>query len=176
MFGIARSLRFATEVQSRLEGAQKFADATNNGPRGMRGATMNPYTYKVAEVGKDDMHAVGGARSAINPGERIHTQYVDPGKDNPQLTVSDVLAHAERVKYESGGNKKVALGSWVEDRTKKGRAVGVQMDATDLFKSDTPPHVIRQLLKDRNEKQSFNIKDPEQSVRNWSWRKYNGQK
>ena len=174
MFGIARRLKFAADVQSRLEGAQKFADATNNGPRGMRGATMNPYTYKVAEIGKDKLHAVGGSRSAVQDG-RIPTHYVDAGKDNPKLSVNDVLAHAEYVKYASGGNKNVALGSWVEDRTKKGRAQGVQMDATDLYPSDTHPKVIRQLLKSRNEKQSFNIEDPSQSVRNHAWRKYNGQ-
>lgn len=157
-----------------VRSAIQFADLTNNGPKGQRGATMNPYTYKVAEVGVDPMHAVGGARNAEGT-DRIPTTYIDPGKDNPKITPADVLKMAGSVKAASGNNPKVHLGSWVEDRTKKSRAVGVQMDAVDILPADTHPDVIRKMLKERNEKASFNISDPDKSVRNWSWRKYNGQ-
>lgn len=159
----------------RVLSAGQFADATNAPDKyGFRGATMNPYTYEVAKVGKTQKHAVGGARRAS--GGRVATKYVDKGSENPQITPMQVLQHADRVKKITGNNPDVALGSWVETRSKRTMKQGVQVDASNLLPADTDPKVIRGMLKQRNEKESFNIADPNKSVRNYAWRKYNGQK
>lgn len=157
-----------------VRSAIQFAKLTNDSTAEFRGATMNPYTYEVAEVGKTQGHAVGGSRKADNTG-RIETKYEDVGSSNPQITPGQVLKHAARVKQESGNNPLVHLGSWVDLRSKKKTAEGVQVDATDVYPADTDPKHIRKLLKERNEKESFNIADPSKSVRNWAWRKSEGQ-
>lgn len=155
--------------------AVQFAKLTNTpDAEGRQGATMNPHTFEVAVVGQTQKHAVGGARD--KSGNRIPTEYVDAGNTRPQITPIEVLRHAARIRAAVGDNKDVAMGSWVHTRSDRTRAHGVQVDASDLLPADTEPKVIRGMLKERNEKESFNIADPEKSVRNWAWRKYNGQK
>lgn len=158
-----------------VRSAIQFANATNTPDSdGRQGATMNPYTYEVAEVGKTQGHAVGGVRKADGTG-RINTTYIDAGHENPKITPAQVLKMADHVKTESGNDPKVHLGSWVENRYKSTKRKGVQVDASEVFPADTSPKFIRGLLEQRNEKESFNIGDPDSSVRNHKWRKYNGQ-
>lgn len=169
------NLKGRLDLTHKALSAGQFADATNKPDKyGFRGATMNPYTYEVAQVGKTQKHAVGGSQRAS--GGRIATRYVDKGSENPQITPMQVLQHAERIKKVSGNNPDVAVGAWVHTRSKRTMKEGVQIDASDLLPADTEPKVIRGMLKKRGEKESFNIADPAKSVRNYAWRKSAGQK
>lgn len=159
-----------------VRSAIQFANQTNNpDSEGRQGATMNPYTYTVAEVGKTQGHAVGGSRKAGGSG-RIKTTYLDKGNPNPQITPAQVLKMAEQVKTQSGNDPKVHLGSWVDTTDEQTRKKGVQVDASDVYPANINTKHIRKFLEKRNEQESFNIADPSKSIVNLKWKKSKGQK
>jgi hypothetical protein len=139
----------------KFHSAVQFKNVANTPEDGFQGGTMNPYTGSIVKAGETPLHFVGGHPKGDGTG-RIETAYYDTGKNAPKLTTLDVMKERDRVISESGADPTVALGAWVDPKAKR---KGVQMDASTSFPSSTDESVIRNLLEQRNEKESFNASD-----------------
>jgi hypothetical protein len=126
------SMRIQEEVNRPLAKAHPavsaaiFAERTNKN----RGESYNLREDKFAEENKSGRYVVGGENDP--KGNRIRTQYLDTGHDNPQMTADDAAKHIERVRLATKDAKGAQLGSWVNEEEK---AKGVQMDASRAFSS-----------------------------------------
>lgn len=99
--------------------AQNFIDSTKNN----KGASMNLRTMKMPQPG-DKMFIVGKEPSQRTK-EPVDTEYVNPGEGH--LTPRQFAHHFNRLKSETN-NPSAMLGSWVDDKRKKNKAKGVQID------------------------------------------------
>jgi hypothetical protein len=102
-------------------GAQDFIDST----RQHGGATMNLTTGKVAQYG-DKVHLVGKEPSKLS-GHPVRTEFESVGDSHPSLSAKQFASHFVRLK-EHAADDKASMGSWVDNKSKKSRAKGVQID------------------------------------------------
>ena len=98
--------------------AQSFIDKT----RDFKGASINLNSMKLAQPG-EKMHIVGKEKSQ-RTGAPVDTAYA---QGQSTLTPRQFSMHLNRLKHETS-DKKAMMGSWVDSKSKKSRAKGVQID------------------------------------------------
>jgi hypothetical protein len=108
-------------LASNPKGAQDFIDSTNN----FGGATMNIKSGKVAQPG-DNVHLVGKEPSKLS-GHPVPTEFESTGEAHPKISAKQFASHFVRLS-EHAADDKASMGSWVDGKSKKSRAKGVQID------------------------------------------------
>ena len=123
-----------------------FAERTNKN----MGESYNLRKDTFAGEGKGGRYVVGG--EYVPKGNRISTQYLDTGHDNPQMTAEDAAKHIERVRLATKDAPGAQLGSWINEEEK---AKGVQMDASRAFSSKSK---ATKLMENRGEDAMWDTK------------------
>jgi hypothetical protein len=125
--------------------AQDFIDSTKN----FGGASMNLKSMKLAQPG-DPLHIVGKEPSK-RTGKAVETAFVNPGES--KITPRQFALHFNRLKGETD-NPNAMIGSWFDNKTKKSKAKGVQLDLSvgHRYKKTAERKMI-----DRNEDAIFSM-------------------
>jgi hypothetical protein len=156
-----RSKREIRTLASNPNEAQKFIDSTKN----YGGASMFLNSMKMPEPG-DKTYIVGKEKSQAT-GKPVPTHYENPGKSH--LTPRQFAYHFNRLGMESK-DPKAMMGSWVDSKTKKGRAKGVQIDLSTGYKQKGR---AEDKMIERNEDAIWNMKSM-RNIRNEAARKRRG--
>ena len=113
-----RSKREIRTLAEYPQQAQAFIDST----RDFGGASINLNSMKLAQPG-ESLHIVGKEKSQ-RTGAPVDTEYA---AGQSTLTPRQFSMHLNRLKHETK-DKKAMMGSWVDNKSKKSRAKGVQID------------------------------------------------
>lgn len=141
--------------------AQSFIDSTKN----YGGASMFLHNMSMPQPG-DKVYIVGKEKSQ-RTGESVPTQNVNPGQGH--MTPRQFAYHFNRLQLETK-DPKAMMGSWVDSKTKKGRAKGVQIDLSTGHKQRKR---AESKMIDRNEDAIWNMKTM-RNIRNEAVRKRRG--
>ena len=120
-----RSKREIRTLAENPQAAQSFIDSTKN----FGGASMFLHDMSMPQPG-DKMHIVG-KESSSRTGKPVPTAFENPGEGH--ITPRQFSYHFNRLKAEANGPKSM-MGSWVDSKTKKSAAKGVQVDMSTGYK------------------------------------------